>query len=130
MEKIADHQGLTDSLHQLLNKNYKDLDSDHKIKATRFFDQTPSSRDPNCYILNNRVNYTTLKERDYFGGRTLLAGELPVDTRKLGNSGTAKFSVVADSSTVEVFILTKQHVAFLAERVAVRFRNILRVVHE
>jgi hypothetical protein len=111
----------------MINKKFANLDDEHQIKARRFV-RNPAAK--GHYILSNKLPYTTMRAGHYFGGRVLLYGELPADTRNLGDSHAAKFSVVADSANVEVYILTKYHIAFLAERTALRFLNILRVVHE
>ena len=83
--------------------------------------------DPEKYILNSQIDYRVLKEGDYFGGRSLLQGEVLDPNFKHWPS---KFSVVANSAKVEIFIISKHHMQFFTAVVGNRFREQLKYVDD
>lgn len=81
------------------------------------------------YIRKDRILCKPLKESDYFGGRALIDGTLDTSSDKafkkqahfaLVEAKPAKFTVVAESTEVKIFILTKKHFPLLSEEIVVR----------
>lgn len=75
-------------------------------------------------IFKEKIEFYSLKEGDYFGARGLLEGHTDNDENKGQGYETivaepAKFSVIAESRDVKVFILRKKHFALLTENTMV-----------
>lgn len=79
-------------------------------------------------IAKERILWKPLKEGDYFGGRVLIEGLVDIHKHVEGNSRVtfgfveskpAKFTVIAESSEVKVFILNRRHFPLLTEELLV-----------
>jgi len=64
----------------------------------------------------NRMVHAKLARKDFFGGRALLRGEpVKLDSEiRYTDCPPSKFTVVANSAHVEIFIIKKSHLSFLA----------------
>jgi len=63
---------------------------------------------------------------DFFGGRTILQGF----THETTEIEPSKFSIVAQSSTVEIFLITRYHLQFLTQEMSLQFSTILEKSYE
>lgn len=80
-------------------------------------------------VQNELILCKPLKETDYFGGRALIEGLIDVSQSEshkkvsfeVFQAKPAKFTVVAESSEVLVFILTRVHFPLLSEEILVIF---------
>lgn len=62
------------------------------------------------FITKERLLKTRLKEKDFFGGRALLEG------RETLSKAPSKFSIVAESSKVTIFLITKSLLPLMGEK--------------
>jgi CRP-like cAMP-binding protein len=77
-------------------------------------------------IVKERIGFANLKEFDFFGGRTILQGF----THETTEIEPSKFSIVAQSSTVEIFLITRYHLQFLTQEMGLQFSTILEKSYE
>jgi CRP-like cAMP-binding protein len=90
-------------------------------------------------IQKDRILCSPLKEGDFFGGRALIEGLLDTNSHhehqravsfELISADPAKFSVVAESAEVKVFILTKKHFPLLSEEILNKLKVFLTKTNE
>ena len=81
------------------------------------------------YVSKERILCKPLKESDYFGGRALLEGLVDANRHDEGSQNVtfefmvakpAKFTVVAESMEVRIFIMNRRHFPLLSEEILVR----------
>lgn len=77
-------------------------------------------------LVKERIKYSVLKEKDYFGCRTILN----VLNRIEKNIEPAKFSIVSQSDNVEVMILKPNHFAYLPENLTQKVVRVLENSYE
>lgn len=101
-----------------------DFDSEEWEKAKEYLPKDIDGK----IVTKERILWQPLKEGDYFGGRSLVEGLLDIhdhseSSRRVSfarlESSPAKFTVIAESSEVKMFILTKRHFPLLSEELLV-----------
>ena len=78
------------------------------------------------HLIKDRISFASLKEFDFFGGRTIKQG-FTHDGNKIQPT---KFTIIAQSSTVEVIIITRYHLQFLTQEMSLQFFTILEKSYE
>jgi CRP-like cAMP-binding protein/tetratricopeptide (TPR) repeat protein len=86
------------------------------------------------YTTHEKILFSNLKEGDYFGGRKMLEGDYPPIEGRLYSDDEnnthlrtivvepSKFTIIAETVEVEMFILTKKHYSLLTDDMIVRYR--------
>ena len=82
-----------------------------------------AKKEKDSYIIKEWLEFASLKSRDYFGGRMLFSSN---DDFSLA----CKFTIVAKSSEVKVFLIERSHVQLLNEDVAFQLRTVLAKSYE
>ncbi|OMJ77574.1 hypothetical protein SteCoe_22822 [Stentor coeruleus] len=112
-----------------------DLGKDELDKAKEYLPKDIQGKK----IAKERILWKPLKEGDYFGGRVLVEGLVDINKHIEGNnravfgfveSKPAKFTVIAESSEVKVFILTRRHFPLLTEELLAKLKIFLTKDYE
>lgn len=123
-----------DPLHNISHRETSNIDEDALKNLSKFI--PPSELDTlgeERYVLKQRIPFVTLNKGDFFGGRALIEGNImesnsyldsESDDIKVRESTPSKFSIVifnqiAEASEVKILIITKHHINYLSEKVAV-----------
>lgn len=69
-----------------------------------------------CYIVKDWLEFASIQSKDYFGGRMIL-----MNTADLAS----KFTIVAKSSVLKLFIIDRSHMHFLTEEAVHQVKTIL-----
>ena len=89
-------------------------------------------------VYKDKILNRPLKEGEFFGGRSLIEGLLDTDRQsehqvsgfEVISANPAKFTVVAESAEVKVFILTRKHFPLLSEEILNKLRVYLTKNYE
>lgn len=96
------------------------------VKSARFSSRDKEKLESGGRIVKERIGFANLKEFDFFGGRTILQGF----THDSSEIEPTKFSIIAQSSTVEVILITRYHLQFLTQEMSLQFMTILEKSYE
>jgi tetratricopeptide (TPR) repeat protein len=77
-------------------------------------------------LVQDRMPFATLQELDFFGGRAILEGSYG---KSIQNS-PSKFSIVVQSSRLQVFVITKYHLQFLNHEMTAQLLTVLEKSYE
>jgi CRP-like cAMP-binding protein len=123
-----------DPLHNITHRETSNIDEDGLKNLSRYIPASElDTLGEDRYVLKERIPFVTLNKGDFFGGRALIEGNIIdsnsyLDTEgddiKLRESNPSKFSIViynqiAEASEVKILIITKHHINYLSEKVAV-----------
>lgn len=92
----------------LVEKNQKIPLQEHSEKK--------SYNENDSYILQDEIAYAALQPKDFFGGRVLFEAT---------NNLKSKFTLIAKSAKVEVFLITKEILANLSENIIFQVRTVI-----
>ena len=93
----------------------------------------------NKVIKKDRILCYPLQEGEFFGGRALIEGLLDTESHhehqravqfEIISADPSKFTVVAESAEVKVFILTKKHFPLLSEEILAKLKSFLAKTNE
>ena len=112
---------------RIVKKEMNEMNSEKMITVKKFLkkNQVESLNDEN-HLIKDRIPFASIQEMDFFGGRAILVGQY-------GNTcenSPSKFSIVAQSSTVELFLITKYHLQFLTQEMNIQLLTILGKSYE
>ena len=102
------------------------LNESFEVNSARLNRKDKQKLESGGRIVKERIGFANLKEMDFFGGRTILQGF----THETTEIEPSKFSIVAQSSTVEIFLITRYHLQFLTQEMSLQFSTILEKSYE
>jgi CRP-like cAMP-binding protein len=72
-----------------------------------------------CQLVEDWLEFTSIQSKDYFGGRVLL------NANDTDPSLASKFTIIAKSSLVEVFVIDKSYLQFFTDEVVHQLKTII-----
>lgn len=102
------------------------LNESIEVNSARLNQRDKQKLESGGRVVKERIGFANLKEFDYFGGRTILQGF----THETTEIQPSKFSIVSQSSTVEIFLITRYHLQFLTQEMSLQFSTILEKSYE
>jgi CRP-like cAMP-binding protein len=109
-----------------LKKSTPNKSQTPESSSARLSSRDKERLDNGGHLVKERISFASLKESDFFGGRTILQG-FTHDGQQIHPS---KFTITAQSTIVEVFIITRYHLQFLTQEMSLQFFTILEKSYE
>ncbi|CAG9310329.1 unnamed protein product [Blepharisma stoltei] len=137
-KEIKNKDPQVDPIERLINKEINDADDKTWVKINKFVSEADKELiGKEKYLYKDRILFAALQTNDFFGGRSLIEGEVlhntttdySIEAKKVSIE-PSKFSVVAQSSSCEVFIITKNQAGYLNEKVADQMKTIIQKSYE
>lgn len=116
-------------------KPHKNLSID--LNMTKALPYLPKNYE-DMTVYKDKILNRPLKEGEFFGGRSLIEGAIDTDAHnenqvvgfEVISANPAKFTVIAESAEVKVFILTRRHFPLLSEEIIHKLRIFLKKNYE
>ena len=126
-KKQAENEFETSPLKRIATREMNEM-SEEKMKTIQKFltqEEIATVNDEN-HLIKERIPFTSLKEKDFFGGRAVLDGYFGSNKQNT----PSKFCIAAQSTTVELYLLTKYHLQFLTQEMTTQLATILEKSYE
>ena len=114
-------------LKRIATKEMKEMD-DEKMKTVKNFltEEEIENISDESHLIKEKVPFTSIREKDFFGGRVVLDGYFGSNKQ----CTPSKFTIAAESTTVELFLFTKYHLQFLTQEMMTQLATILEKSYE
>lgn len=114
-------------LARMVTKEMNEMSSDKMRTVEKFLNPKEiAGLNAENHLVKERIPFSSVKEKDFFGARAILDGLFGCEKE----NSPSKFSIAAQSTTVELFLFTKYHFQFLTQEAVSQIVTILEKSYE